>query len=147
MVFNIVASPGNVSARTLSRNASPRDVELCFRAIGYRSRRAEGTKHSKKAGGSAAFLLFRLEFDLSQIRIGDPCVAVAVPLVAPGQQRLHRVVSTNERTSAISNVMENAMSNAGQALLMTTGIFGLSFLTILAIWYADRLRVGTPRKL
>jgi len=39
------------------------------------------------------------------------------------------------------------MSNAAQALLMTIGLFGLSFLAILAIWYADRLRVGKPRKL
>jgi hypothetical protein len=38
------------------------------------------------------------------------------------------------------------MSNAAQALLMTAGLFGLSFFAILAIWYADRLRVGTPRK-
>jgi hypothetical protein len=39
------------------------------------------------------------------------------------------------------------MSNAAQALLMTAGLFGLSFFSIFAIWYADRLRVGTPRKL
>jgi hypothetical protein len=38
------------------------------------------------------------------------------------------------------------MSNAMQALLMTAGLFGLSFFAIFAIWYADRLRVGTPRK-
>jgi uncharacterized membrane protein len=39
------------------------------------------------------------------------------------------------------------MSNAMQALLMTVGLFGLSFLAIFVIWYADRLRVGPPRKL
>ena len=38
------------------------------------------------------------------------------------------------------------MSNAMQALLMTAGLFGLSFFAIFTIWYADRLRVGTPRK-
>lgn len=39
------------------------------------------------------------------------------------------------------------MSSATQALLMTAGLFGLSFFAIFAIWYAERLRVGTPRKL
>jgi hypothetical protein len=39
------------------------------------------------------------------------------------------------------------MTNAAQALLMTAGLFGLSFFAIFALWYAERLRVGTPRKL
>jgi hypothetical protein len=39
------------------------------------------------------------------------------------------------------------MSSAAQALLMTAGLFGLSFCTILALWYAERLRYGTAGKL
>jgi hypothetical protein len=39
------------------------------------------------------------------------------------------------------------MTNAAQALLMTAGLFGLSFFAIFALWYAERLRVGTPRQL
>jgi hypothetical protein len=39
------------------------------------------------------------------------------------------------------------MSSAAQALLMTAGLFGLSFFTILAVWYAERLRYGTAGKL
>jgi uncharacterized membrane protein len=39
------------------------------------------------------------------------------------------------------------MTNATQALLMTVGLFGLSFFAIFAVWYAERLRFGTPREL
>jgi hypothetical protein len=39
------------------------------------------------------------------------------------------------------------MSSAGQALLMTAGLFGLSFFAIFAFWFAERLRAGSPRKL
>jgi hypothetical protein len=39
------------------------------------------------------------------------------------------------------------MSSAAQALLMTAGLFGLSFCTIFALWYAERLRYGTAGKL
>jgi hypothetical protein len=53
----------------------------------------------------------------------------------------------NERTSAIRSVLEDAMTNAAQALLLTAGLFGLSFFTIFALWYAERLRYGTAGKL
>jgi hypothetical protein len=36
------------------------------------------------------------------------------------------------------------MTNALQALLLTAGLFGLSFFTIFAMWYAERLRYGIP---
>jgi uncharacterized membrane protein len=39
------------------------------------------------------------------------------------------------------------MTSATQALLLTAGIFGLSFFTIFAVWYAERLRFGTAGKL
>jgi uncharacterized membrane protein len=39
------------------------------------------------------------------------------------------------------------MTNAGQAFLMTAGIFGLSFFAIFAFWFAEKLRVGRLRKL
>jgi hypothetical protein len=39
------------------------------------------------------------------------------------------------------------MTNAGQALLMTAGFFGLSFFAIFVVWFAERLRTGPPRKL
>jgi len=65
----------------------------------------------------------------------------AYPL--PDQQRPQ---PCNEQTSAIDSVLEDAMSGAAQAFLMTAGLFALSFLAIFAIWYADRLRVGTRRK-
>jgi hypothetical protein len=48
--------------------------------------------------------------------------------------------------AAISNAEERAMTNAGQAFLMTAGLFGLSFFAIFAFWFAERLRVGPPRK-
>jgi hypothetical protein len=38
------------------------------------------------------------------------------------------------------------MTNAGQAFLMTAGLFGLSFFAIFAFWFAERLRVAPPRK-
>jgi len=38
------------------------------------------------------------------------------------------------------------MTSAAQAFLLTAGLFGLSFFTIFAIWYAERLRVGAPAK-
>jgi hypothetical protein len=38
------------------------------------------------------------------------------------------------------------MTSAMEALLMTAGLFGLSFFAIFVIWFAERLRVGTPRK-
>jgi hypothetical protein len=53
----------------------------------------------------------------------------------------------NEQTSAISSVLEDAMTNAAQAFLLTAGLFGLSFFAIFAIWYAERLRHGIPAKL
>jgi hypothetical protein len=53
----------------------------------------------------------------------------------------------NQQTSAISSVLEDAMTSAVQALLLTAGLFGLSFFAIFAIWYAERLRFGTPAKL
>jgi hypothetical protein len=53
----------------------------------------------------------------------------------------------NERTSAIRNVLEDAMTSAAQAFLLTAGLFGLSFFTIFALWYAERLRYGTAGKL
>jgi hypothetical protein len=39
------------------------------------------------------------------------------------------------------------MTSAAQALLMTAGLFGLSFLAIFALWYAERLRFGAAGKL
>jgi hypothetical protein len=53
----------------------------------------------------------------------------------------------NEQTSAIRSVLEDAMTNAAQALLLTAGLFGLSFFMIFAMWYAERLRYGTAGKL
>jgi hypothetical protein len=50
-------------------------------------------------------------------------------------------------TSAISSVLEDTMTNAAQAFLLTAGLFGLSFFAIFAIWYAERLRHGTPQEL
>jgi hypothetical protein len=41
----------------------------------------------------------------------------------------------------------NAMTSAAQAFLLTAGLFGLSFFAIFAIWYAERLRHGTPATL
>jgi hypothetical protein len=52
---------------------------------------------------------------------------------------------TNE--AAISNGEECAMTNAGQAFLMTAGLFGLSFFAIFAFWLAEKLRVGSSRKI
>jgi hypothetical protein len=48
----------------------------------------------------------------------------------------------NEQTSAIRSVLEDAMTDATQALLLTAGLFGLSFFAIFAIWYVERLRHG-----
>jgi hypothetical protein len=53
----------------------------------------------------------------------------------------------NEQTSAIRSVLEDAMTNAAQAFLLTAGLFGLSFFTIFALWYAERLRFGAAGKL
>ena len=39
------------------------------------------------------------------------------------------------------------MSNAVQTLLMTAGLFGLSFFAIFGFWYAERLRFGAAGKL
>jgi hypothetical protein len=39
------------------------------------------------------------------------------------------------------------MTSAAQAFLLTAGLFGLSFFTISALWYAERLRYGTAGKL
>jgi uncharacterized membrane protein len=39
------------------------------------------------------------------------------------------------------------MTSAAQALLLTAGLFGLSFFAIFAFWYAERLRFGTAAKL
>jgi hypothetical protein len=67
-------------------------------------------------------------------------------LSAHGQQRPQQL-AYNEQTSAISSVLEDAMTSAAQAFLLTAGLFGLSFFAIFAIWYAERLRFGTPAKL
>jgi hypothetical protein len=39
------------------------------------------------------------------------------------------------------------MTSAAQAFLLTAGLFGFSFFTIFALWYAERLRYGTAGKL
>jgi hypothetical protein len=39
------------------------------------------------------------------------------------------------------------MTSAAQALLLTAGLFGLSFFAIFALWYAERLRYGAAGKL
>ena len=39
------------------------------------------------------------------------------------------------------------MTSAAQALLLTAGLFGLSFFTIFTLWYAERLRYSTAGKL
>jgi uncharacterized membrane protein len=39
------------------------------------------------------------------------------------------------------------MTSAAQALLLTVGLFGLSFFAIFALWYAERLRYGAAGKL
>jgi hypothetical protein len=37
------------------------------------------------------------------------------------------------------------MTNAAQAFLMVGGIFGLSFLAIFALWFAEKLRGSSSR--
>ena len=53
----------------------------------------------------------------------------------------------NEQTFAVRSVLEDAMTDPTQALLMTAGLFGLSFFAIFAVWYAERLRHGVAGKL
>jgi hypothetical protein len=43
--------------------------------------------------------------------------------------------------------LEDIMTSAAQAFLLTAGLFGLSFFTIFALWYAERLRFGAAGKL
>jgi hypothetical protein len=38
------------------------------------------------------------------------------------------------------------MTSAGNAMLWTGAFFCLSFAAIFAIWFAERLRAGSPRK-
>jgi hypothetical protein len=59
----------------------------------------------------------------------------------------HQPLEGKLKSAAISNAEERAMTNAGQAFLMTAGLFGLSFFAIFAFWFAERLRAGPPRKL
>ena len=44
------------------------------------------------------------------------------------------------RKTSISDAREDAMSNAGNALLWTVLYFALSFVAIFVVWFADRLR-------
>jgi hypothetical protein len=67
-------------------------------------------------------------------------------LPASGQPRPRNQLN-NEQASAIRSVLEDTMTNAMQALLLTAGLFGLSFFAIFAVWYAERLRYGTSGKL
>jgi hypothetical protein len=39
-----------------------------------------------------------------------------------------------------ADAREGFMSNAGNALLWTVGLFGLSFAMIFVVWVADRMR-------
>jgi hypothetical protein len=39
------------------------------------------------------------------------------------------------------------MTSAAQGLLLTVGLFGLSFFAVFALWYAERLRYGAAGKL
>jgi hypothetical protein len=61
---------------------------------------------------------------------------------APAANRLN-----NEQTSAIRSVLEDTMTSAAQAFLLTSGLFGLSFVAIFAIWYVERLRHGVAGQL
>jgi hypothetical protein len=69
----------------------------------------------------------------------DPCGNCTARCLSPSANQ-------PEETSAISNILGDPMTSAAQAFLMTAGIFALSFVAIFAVWYADRLRVGAPRK-
>jgi hypothetical protein len=69
--------------------------------------------------------------------------ATAAGAAGPRANKSARLYQPNTANTAL----EDAMTNAAQALLMTAGLFGLSFFTIFAFWYAERMRVGAPAKL
>jgi hypothetical protein len=67
-------------------------------------------------------------------------------LSAPGHSARRNQLN-NEQTSAIRSVLEDVMTDAMQALMMTAGLFGLSFVAIFALWYVERLRHGAAGQL
>jgi uncharacterized membrane protein len=44
------------------------------------------------------------------------------------------------RSRSISDAREDAMTNAGNALLWTVLYFALSFAAIFVVWFADKMR-------
>jgi hypothetical protein len=48
--------------------------------------------------------------------------------------------------NSISDAREDAMTNAGNALLWTALYFALSFVAIFVVWFADKMRSNISRK-
>jgi hypothetical protein len=80
---------------------------------------------------------------MSRQRLRVSVLGAACPLAVESARGIHKDLTTIRG----QHYLEDAMTNAAQTLLLTAGLFGLSFFTIFAIWYADRLCFGTPRKL
>jgi hypothetical protein len=87
-----------------------------------------------------------LRVDLSQCRVGI-CRQLYCAACSPLGQKHLRQQPQNEQQSANSNNLEDGMTSAMQAFLLTAGLFGLSFLGIFFFWFAERLRYGSSRKL
>jgi hypothetical protein len=50
------------------------------------------------------------------------------------------------RKKSMSDAREDAMTNAGNALLWTALYFALSFVAIFVVWFADKMRSNISRK-
>jgi hypothetical protein len=74
---------------------------------------------------------------------GQPCRAI----LARSRSTPAAISLTTNKHLRSSSVLEDVMTSAAQALLLTAGLFGLSFFAIFAVWYAERLRYGAAGKL
>ncbi|RQH10992.1 hypothetical protein [Bradyrhizobium sp. RP6] len=71
---------------------------------------------------------------------GSPvhCPRSAAKLIRrKSRHRRHRYPSHKK---SISDAREDAMTNAGNALLWTALYFALSFVAIFVVWFADKMR-------